>query len=301
MKRLQTFFAVLLSLLYSSALMLALFRLALCTTPGHWLLYLGFPLGMLLWFLLAGAILKGKRILSRPALWLWMNLAGYPLAWGALFLWMPHLLMEGAWLVFFFLPVTGILFLAWGVTGLGFLLLRLFRSPPSLRQMASLAQRLLALLTAVAAAGTFICGVRYLQIRPAGAYTDEGVYTFVPTQGYPTNVKVPGSRGTRNVYKITYRTTTQSPYAHTVEAPSRSAGEATVRAREPVQWRVLAITGAGTFLTVPPEDTAGSYTARERRKCLIPFAISSAWLTGAAVVFLLRRRREEERAAEYQP
>lgn len=301
MKRLWTFFAVLLSVLFPPALMLGLFVLALYTTPGHLLLYLGFPLEMALWFLLAGALLKRRRILTRPALWLWMNLLGLPLAWGALLLWMPHLLMEGVGLILFFLPVTGMLLLTWAAVGLGFLLLRLVKSPPSLRQITALAQRLLAILTFVAAAGAFICGTRYFLIRPADAYTDQGVYTFVPTQGYPTNVKVPGSQRTRNVYMITYRTTTQSPYAHTVEAPSRSAGEAIVRAREPVQWRVLSITDDGTFLTVPPEDTAQSYTARERQKALIPFAVSAAYLTGAAVVFLWRRRRAEDRAAEYQP
>lgn len=320
----KKFLSVLLSVLFVPALMLLLFELGLRVSPGNELFlvgifFLGFPLGIVLWFLIAGAILTRKNLLSRKALWLWMNLLGYPLAWAAFILRRPSLLMQGFWLLFFFLPITGILILAWLLIALVFLILRLIKSPPSRQKIRRLTQGFLRILTAVAAVIAFISAGRYINIRPAGAYTDQGVYTFIPVSGYPTNVKVPGSQKTRNVYKITYRTTTQSPYTHTVEAPSRSAGEATVKAKEPVEWRVLSINNittprpdgegnrgttsidsSNTFITIPPEETAESYTAKEQKKCVTAFAISAGYLTAAAVTVIWRKRKAEDRAAETQ-
>lgn len=295
----KKFLLALLSVLYCPAVFLGLFVLALRTTPGTALLYFGYPALAVLYFLLAGPPLKRAGI-GRWALWLWMNLLGYPLCWAALTLLVPGLWFN-AGILLVLLPVTAILTAVWCLTGLGFLVAKLLRTPP--KQLLRGAKGGLAsvwaiakpVLFAAAAAGLLVGGRGYLSVRPAGDYADKGVMTFTAASCYPTSVKTTGSRGrqnTRTAYIVTYKAG-GTGYSWTQEAATNSAGQQAVKEKRQVQRRVLSIPEEGKYITVEPRYTAESYVGTTRTKYLCLFGVSAGYLALWAVWLIWRQRGRE--------
>lgn len=288
------------SVLICPLVFLALFEVNLRFILGMAPLYLGFPLAMVLWFLAAGRAFRPLG-LGRWPLWLWMNLVGYPLCWVALTLRVP-----GIWfnlgILLLLLPVTAALALAWGAVGIVLLLVRLVRTPPARlkRKALSLGRTVLGvakpMVLAAAVAGLVGSGYNYLTMRPAGEYTDQGIYSFVASQSYPTVENVTQGRRTRqrSVYQVVYKAK-GSGYTYTEKAPSESIGKQYVREKRTVDRRVLAITGENLYITVDAKYTAESYVHSTRQRYLVIFGVSGACLTAAAVWIIWKKRTEEQR------
>ncbi len=124
-----------------------------------------------------------------------------------------------------------------------------------------------------------------------GLYQDKGIYTFVPYQVLPIQVKNNTTgrnkrmNPTKTVYKVYYRTKEYSGYEWSQEAPSKSAGVDIVAEKKPCQRRVLSRTDTGTYLTVDASQTAESYFLGLRRRCLL---ITGGCLLYCAVSLILR-------------
>lgn len=145
-------------------------------------------------------------------------------------------------------------------------------------------------------------------IRPAEEYEDRGVRTFAPCAVYPVQAEnTGGARRTnpaRTVYMVCYRATDGSGYQWSEEALSRDQGQRAVEAGETVRRRVLGIPSEGTYITVGPEQTAGSYTEglRERYNRIVGFGALYI-LFYLLVLFLTRLLRllKKKRAEEAAP
>ena len=142
-------------------------------------------------------------------------------------------------------------------------------------------------------------------LRPAEDYEDQGVLTFKPYAVYPVQVKnTGGSRDrrmnpTRTVYMVYYRATDGSGYQWTDEVDSRDRGLKVVEAGETVKRRVLSIPEDRTYITVEPEQTAGSYTEGLRRRYTGIVTIGTLYVMLYAIVLLLTklvRRLRQDRA-----
>lgn len=271
------------------------------------LYYVAFPLLMIFYFLIAGRVFRPLGIRRWP-LWLVMNLIGYPLCWAWLTIRVP-----GIWfnlgIVLFFIPITIALVVAWLAVGAVFLLLRLIRTPPAgikgtarslLRRIVNVMKPLLLTLAVV---GVASAGYRFMTMRPAGDYADEGVYTFVASQGYPTVEGASTYRSgssyrsrQRSVYKVVYQAQ-GAGYTYTQEAPAESIGKQYVREKRAVDRRVLSIVGEGSYITVDADYTLEGYVQSLRRRYLLVFGVSAGYLTALAVRHIWRKRTEEERAA----
>lgn len=142
-----------------------------------------------------------------------------------------------------------------------------------------------AMLLILAAAVGYL-SIKYLAaILPADSYEDKGVYTFSPYQVLPVQVQNTGASSrdrrmnpTKTVYMVYYRATDGSGYKWSNEAFSKDHGQRVVEAGETVQRRVLRIPADGTYITVEPEQSAGSYTAGLRQKYTTIFALAGAYV-----------------------
>ena len=122
-------------------------------------------------------------------------------------------------------------------------------------------------------------------IRPAEDYEDIGVLTFQPYDILPVQVQNTGASSrdrrmnpTKTVYMVYYRTTDGSGYKWSDEALTRDLGKDIVEAGETVQRRVLRIPADGTYITVEPEQTAGSYTEGLRQKYTTVLVLAGAYV-----------------------
>lgn len=271
------------------------------------LYFILFPLLMALYFLIAGRLFRPLGI-GRWQLWLVMNLIGYPLCWAGLTLRVP-----GIWfnlgILLLFLPITTALIITWVVVGVILLLVRLIKTPPARikRTLGSLFRRIVnvmkPLLLTLAVIGIASAGYRYLTMRPASDYTDEGVYTFVATKGYPTvegtsTYKVGSSYRSRqrSVYKVVYEAK-GAGYTYIQEAPAESIGKQYVREKRTVDRRVLSFTGEHLYITVDAKYTLEGYVQSLRLRYLLVFGASAGYLAALAVWHIWKKRAEEERAA----
>lgn len=294
--------AVIGSILFCPLVFLAFFEVNLRFTLGMAPLYLGYPLVLALYFLIAGRAFRPLG-LGRWPLWLVMNLIGYPFCWAALTVRVP-----GIWfnlgILLLFLPITAALLVTWGVVGILLLLVRLVKTPPARikRKTLPLGRGIVTaatpLLLTAALIGVIGAGYNYLTMRPASAYTDQGVYTFVASKGYPTVEKNNrnGRTHQRSVYKVVYQAK-GSGYTYTEDAPAESIGKQYVREKRTVDRRVLSITGENLYITVDAKYTLEGYVQTTRRRYLIVFGVSAGCLTAAVVWYIWKKRAEEERAA----
>lgn len=264
-----------------------------------------FPLLTALYFLIAGRLFRPLGI-GRWPLWLVMNLIGYPLCWAWLTVRVP-----GIWfnlgILLLFIPITIALVVAWLAVGAVFLLLRLARIPPArimgnvrrlLRRIVNVMKPLLLVLAVV---GIGSAGYRFMTIRPASDYTDEGIYTFVASKGYPAVEGTYRSGSSyrsrqRSVYKVVYQAE-GAGYTYTQEAPAESIGKQYVREKRSAERRVLSITGENLYITVDAKYTPEGYVQSLRLRYLAVFGASAGYLAALAVWYIWRKRAEEERAA----
>lgn len=135
--------------------------------------------------------------------------------------------------------------------------------------------------------------IKYLSaIVPADSYEDKGVYTFSPYQVLPVQVQNTGASGrdrrmnpTKTVYMVYYRATDGSGYQWTDRAITRELGQEVVDAGAAVERRVLSIPADRSYITVEPEQTAGSYTAGLRQKYITALALAGAYILLYVVVW----------------
>ena len=171
------------------------------------------------------------------------------------------------------------------------------------------------LLLILSAASLYAAMQGISKVRPAEDYEDQGVRSFEPYAVYPVQVENTGAVGrdrrmhpTKTVYKVDYRATDGSGYKWSNEAFSKDHGQRVVEAGDTVERRVLSIPSDGTYITVEPEQTAGSYTEGLQGKYNRIIGLSTLYilfyLIALILVKLVRRLRknwaanqEVERAA----
>ena len=162
------------------------------------------------------------------------------------------------------------------------------------------------LLLILSAASLYVAMQALSDIRPAEDYEDIGVLTFQPYDVLPVQVQNTGASSrdrrmnpTKTVYMIYYRATDGSGYKWSNEAFSKDHGQRVVEAGETVERRVLRIPADGTYITVEPEQSAGSYTAGLRQKYTTIFALAGAYvlLYGLLWCLIYRRNRKKEARA----
>ena len=140
------------------------------------------------------------------------------------------------------------------------------------------------LLLILSAASLYVAMQALLVIRPAEDYEDIGVLTFQPYDVLPVQVQNTGASSrdrrmnpTKTVYMVYYRATDGSGYKWSGEALTRDLGKDIVEAGETVQRRVLRIPADGTYITVEPDQTAGSYTEGLRQKYITVLVLAGAY------------------------
>ena len=92
---------------------------------------------------------------------------------------------------------------------------------------------------------------------------------------------------TKTVYMVCYRATDGSGYQWTDRAITRELGQEIVDAGAAVERRVLSIPADRSYITVEPEQTAGSYTAGLRQKYITALALSGAYILLYVVVWCI--------------
>ncbi len=139
------------------------------------------------------------------------------------------------------------------------------------------------LLLILSAASLYVAMRDLSSLRPAEDYEDQGVRSFEPYAVYPVQVQNTGASGrdrrmnpTKTVYMVYYRATDGSGYKWSSEAFSKDHGQRVVEAGETVERRVLRIPADGTYITVEPEQSAGSYTEGLRQKYITVLALAGA-------------------------
>ncbi len=129
---------------------------------------------------------------------------------------------------------------------------------------------------------------------PADSYTDRGVYTFAPYEVASEQVKnTSASRRerrmnpTKTVYIICYRDIGGSGYRWKERTVTPEMGQAVVDAGTTVERRVLSIPDRGTYITVEPDQTAGSYTEGLRQKYITVLVLAGAYVVMYAVAWCI--------------
>ena len=140
------------------------------------------------------------------------------------------------------------------------------------------------------------------ELRLAEDYEDQGVRSFEPYAVYPVQVENTGASGrdrrmhpTKTVYMVYYRATDGSGYKWSDEALTRDLGEGIVAAGKTVKRRVLSIPSDGTYITVEPDQTAGSYTEGLRQKYTTILVLAGAHVLlyglGWCVLILVKKAK----------
>lgn len=150
-------------------------------------------------------------------------------------------------------------------------------------------------LTAACMAGVLIWN--YVRIRPASAYTDQGVHRFEPYEVLPVQVKNTSGTGrsrrmhpTKTIYLLYYRATDGSGYRWSKEVPSKTYGRKRIEEGAPVERRVLSVTGENAYISVEAHLSAESYTRGLRRKYLLFFSVCILYLAGYGCFRLLKKK-----------
>ena len=158
------------------------------------------------------------------------------------------------------------------------------------------------LLLILSAASLYVAVQALLEVRPAEDYEDQGIHTFQPYDVLPVQVQNTGASSrdrrmnpTKTVYMIYYRATDGSGYKWSSEAFSKDHGQRVVEAGETVERRVLRIPADGTYITVEPDQTAGSYTEGLRKKYTAVLVLAGAYviLYGAAWCVVVWLKKEK--------
>ena len=109
-------------------------------------------------------------------------------------------------------------------------------------------------------------------IRPASAYEDMGVHTFVPEEVYPVQRETHATgRQKRNhptttVYIVRYRSEDGSGYQYKYESGSvESTAQNILKTGDPIERRVLSIFRADDYISLRADETAPTYAALQKR------------------------------------
>lgn len=145
--------------------------------------------------------------------------------------------------------------------------------------------RMAAILLLILSADALVAGAGlWAGLRSPEQYEDRGVYTFVPYECLPTQVKNTSSgrtqrmNPTKTVYKVYYRDTEGAGYRWSVQASGKDSGRKTVEQGLPAERRVLGIPAEGTYITIDPTLTVQSYVGDLRRKYLLIMGAAGAYL-----------------------
>ena len=167
------------------------------------------------------------------------------------------------------------------------------------------------LLLILSAASLYVAMRDLSSLRPAEDYEDQGVRSFAPYAVYPVQVQNTGASGrdrrmnpTKTVYMVYYRATDGSGYKWSNETLTRDLGEEIVEAGETVRRRVLSIPSDGTYITVGPEQTAGSYAESLRGRYTRIVGLSTLYILFYIIVLLLTklaRRLRKNWAEDAEP
>lgn len=136
-------------------------------------------------------------------------------------------------------------------------------------------------------------------IRPASAYEDLGVHTFVPEEVYPVQRenhatgRQKRNHPTTTVYIVRYRAEDESGYQYKYESGSvESTAQNILEAGEPIERRVLSIRDENGYITSDADETAQTYEARQKHTYWTIAGVSAAYLlVWLAVNGLLRYKR----------
>lgn len=90
---------------------------------------------------------------------------------------------------------------------------------------------------------------------------------------------------------VYYRATDGSGYKWADRAITRELGQKAVKEGKPVIRWVLSISSEHTYITVEPEQTAESYTAKFLQKCVLALALSAVVYLMIWGVILSKKRR----------
>ena len=138
-------------------------------------------------------------------------------------------------------------------------------------------------------------------IRPASAYEDMGVHTFVPEEVYPVerenNATGQQKRNhpTTTVYIVRYRAEDGSGYQYKYESGSvESTAQNILETGRPIEQRVLSISGENSYITLNADDTAQTYETQQKRTYWTIAKVSAAYLLMWIAVngLLLYKRRK---------
>lgn len=150
------------------------------------------------------------------------------------------------------------------------------------------------LLLILSAASLYVAMRDLSSLRPAEDYENQGIRSFEPYAVYPVQVQNTGASGrdrrmnpTKTVYMVYYRATDGSGYKWSDEALTRDLGEDIVEAGETVKRRVLSIPSDGTYVTVGPEQTAGSYAEELRGKYTRIIGLSTLYILFYLIALIL--------------
>lgn len=157
----------------------------------------------------------------------------------------------------------------------------------------------------VGAALCFYFSLRNLaDMRPAKAYEDEGVYTFVPEEVHSVRVEnhAVGQAGRdpyKIVYKVYYRAQEDSSYQYKEEFSVEVLAQNVVEEGKAIQRRVLSIPQEGGYITIDANETADTYVSSQKTKyfviAAVCFAYMAAWGVGAAI--LAKKRHDADQWA----
>lgn len=129
-----------------------------------------------------------------------------------------------------------------------------------------------------------IAGWQLYTLPSADAYTDKGIYTFLPYEVLPIQVKNNSSgrqqrmNPTRTVWRVYYKTAEHSGYRWHEDVVSKRIGQDIIARKQPVKRRVLSLTEGKTYITVPPELSAGRYISKLQRRYLGILGIGAFYL-----------------------
>ena len=122
-------------------------------------------------------------------------------------------------------------------------------------------------------------------IRPASAYEDMGVHTFVPEEVYPVQRenhatgRQKRNHPTTTVYIVRYRAEDGSGYQYKYESGSvESTAQNILKTGNPIERRVLSISGEDGYITIDAYETAQTYEARQKRTYWTIAGVSAAYL-----------------------
>lgn len=137
---------------------------------------------------------------------------------------------------------------------------------------------------------------------PADSYKDRGIYTFTPYEVASEQVKNTSADSrdrrmhpTKTVYIVCYRDINGSGYQWKERTITPEMGQAVVDAGGTVERRVLSIPDRGTYITLEPSQTAESYTAGLRQKCINILCLSAVYILLYVAVWSLIYRKNRKK------